>query len=53
MSESSLELEIELDGAIRSFILKPQHGTTSEEEAETVESETDGTRQSRLGNRSW
>lgn len=54
-SEPVLELEIDSDGAVHSFMLEPQHGTSTEEEddSETMESDPDRTIRSRLGNSDW
>lgn len=58
----SLDLEIDSDGAIRPFMFEPQHGTSSQEEAEeedssnqqeAVESDSDGVVRSRPGDRDW
>ena len=61
-SDSSFELEIESEGAIRQFMFEPQHGTSSEDESvsnmakdlpEAVEVNADETTRSYLGNRDW
>lgn len=51
-NETPLELEVESDGVIRLLMLERQHGTSTEkvDDLETMESDADGTIQSRLGN---